>query len=412
MSAVNASLTGQPAGDIRIISADDHIVEPAHLWASRLPARYAARGPRIVREKVSIAAHDTPDLRMQSAGPSADGQWGDVWYFEDRREPLMTIGAAVGFPAERIGLQPVTFEELRPGCFDPCQRLADMDVAGVQASLCFPNLAPVRFCGQGFLEATDKELARECVRAYNDFVLDEWCAGSGGRLIPCGILPLWDVELAVGEARRVAARGMRALCFSEAPAHLGLPSLHAGYWDPLFGACEETGTVLMVHIGSSSRIPLPSPDAPVGEANLLLTCNASTALVDWLFSGLFVRYPGLKVCLAECQIGWVPYYLQRCDEVWREHRGWSGIGSIPAPPSQYFRTNMYVTFFSDEFGLRNLDAIGPDNVLAETDYPHSDSTWPDSLATVNGQLAAAGISGPTAEKVLRGNAAQLFQLDQ
>ena len=155
----------------------------------------------------------------------------------------------------------------------------------MEASLCFPNIAPVRFCGQGFLEAQDKQLAGLCVRAYNDWMLDEWCGPSGGRLIPLGLIPLWDADAAVAEVWRNAARGMKAVCFSEAPAHLGLPSMHTGYWDRFFAACEETETVIMLHIGSSSRIPLPSTDAPPGEANVLLFGNATTAMVDWLYLG-------------------------------------------------------------------------------------------------------------------------------
>jgi predicted TIM-barrel fold metal-dependent hydrolase len=259
------------------------------------------------------------------------------------------------------------------------------------------------------LQAKDKDLALLCVKAYNDFILDEWCGPSGGRLIPCGIIPLWDAEAAEEEVRRTAARGMRAMCFSEAPAHLGLPSMHSGYWDAFFAACEETETVLAIHIGSSSRLPMPSQDAPAGEANLLLTCNATVALVDWLFSGLFVRFPLLQILLAECQIGWIPFYLQRADEVWEIHRGWAEVRErVPSPPSSYFRSNIFVTYFSDAFGLRNLDAIGTDNVLVETDYPHSDTTWPESQALV--QKQTSHLDADVIEKITRGNARRLFRL--
>jgi predicted TIM-barrel fold metal-dependent hydrolase len=337
------------------------------------------------------------------------GDWADIWYYEDKREPLMLIGAAAGLAHDDVELRPTTFDEVRPGCYDPVARLTDMDAAGVEASLCFPNLVPTRFCGQGFLEAKDKVLAELCARAYNDFILEEWCAGSNGRLIPLTIVPLWDVNLAVAEIHRTAALGNRAVCFSEAPAKLGLKSIHSGYWDPFFAACEETQTVIMMHVGSSSHVPMPSDDAPWGESNLLTTLNATTALIDWMFSGLFVRFPNLKICLAECQIGWVPYYLQRADEVWRHHGSWTGSRALlPEPPSTYYRSNIYVTFFSDQFGLQNLDAVGVDNVLVETDYPHSDSTWPDSLAYF--QKQTGNLDPDTVEKIARGNARRLFRL--
>jgi predicted TIM-barrel fold metal-dependent hydrolase len=391
----------------RIISADDHVLEPPNLWTSRLPSKFQDRSPHVVRKKV---APPTIDLKHEAVA-SEDGQWADVWCYDGKEHPLLMLAAAVGFSHDDIEFRTVTYDDVRPGCTDPTARLADMDMAGVEGSLCFPNLAPVRFAGQGFLEAADKELALLCVQAYNDYILDEWTASDPNRLIPCGIVPLWDANLAAAEVRRTAARGMKSACFSAAPAHLGLPSLHVGYWDPLFAACEETETVLSIHVGSSSRIPLPSADAPPAEANILLVNNCSTALVDWLCSGLFVRYPNLKVLLAECQIGWIPYYLNRLDEVWNIHTGWAGIrDTLPELPSHYFRSNMYATFFSDVFGLKNLDAIGADNVLYETDYPHSDSTWPDCEKIAREQTEVAGLDAETTEKVVRGNARRLFRL--
>lgn len=393
-----------------VVSADDHVLEPPNLWTERLPKKYLEIGPHVVRQRIApptigLAPH------ADEVGRDEEGQWADVWCYEDGRHPMLMLGAAVGFSHDDIEFRTVTYDDVRPGCYDPAARLLDMDLGGVEASLCFPNLAPVRFAGQGFLDAKDKDLALLCVKAYNDFVVDEWCAGAEDRLIPCGIIPLWDASLAAEEVRRMAPRGIKAMCFSEAPAHLGLPSLHAGYWDPFFSACEETQTVIAIHIGSSSRIPLPSPDAPPAEANMLLTNNASTAMVDWLCSGLFVRYPDLNVLLAECQIGWIPYYLQRLDEIWAIHTGWAGIReTLPLPPSHYFRSNMYATFFSDPFGLRSLGDIGVDNVLFETDYPHSDSTWPDCQKTAKEQTEGAGLDEVATEKVVRGNARRLFRI--
>jgi predicted TIM-barrel fold metal-dependent hydrolase len=395
---------------LTVVSADDHVLEPPSLWLDRLPNKDRDVAPHVIRQKIAPPQIGL-SLHAEEVAPGEEGQWADVWVYDGKRHPLLMLGAAVGFSHDDIEFRTVTYDEIRPGCYQRAARLSDMDQAGVEASLCFPNLAPVRFAGQGFLEASDKDLALRCVHAYNDFIVEEWCAGVEQRLIPLGIVPLWDAALAADEVRRNAARGMKAVTFSEAPAHLGLPSLHAGYWDPFFEACEETQTVISIHIGSSSRIPLPSPDAPPAEANLLLTNNAVTAMVDWLCSGHFVRYPNLKVMLAECQIGWIPYYLRRLDEIWELHTGWAGIReTLPLPPSHYFRSNMYATFFNDEFGLKNLDEIGVDNVLFETDYPHSDSTWPDCDAVGQAQVAAAGLDEVTASKVLRDNAKQLFRI--
>jgi predicted TIM-barrel fold metal-dependent hydrolase len=167
-------------------------------------------------------------------------------------------------------------------------------------------------------------------------MVEEWCGDSGGRLIPLIIVPLWDANLAAAEVRRNAARGVRAVTFSEIPPHLGLPSIHSGFWDPFFQACEETKTTVCMHIGSSSRMPATSPDAPVAVAASLSFNNAMASLMDFLFSGLLVRYPKLKLAYSEGQIGWLPYILERADDVWREHRAWAEVKDIvPNPPSTY-----------------------------------------------------------------------------
>jgi predicted TIM-barrel fold metal-dependent hydrolase len=395
----------------RLVSADDHIVEPPDLWSKRLPAKYRDIGPHVLRQRIPRMSRVTLDMQVAETD---DGDWADVWHYEDKRFPIMLQAAAAGMPRNEVGIRPTTFDEMRPGCWQPKARVADMDVAGIDAQVCFPNLAPVRFAGQGFLEAKDKELALLCVRAYNDFVLDEWCAGSNGRLVQCGLIPLWDAELATAEVRRTAARGMRAICFSEAPMHLGLPTIHKGYWNPLFQACEETETVVMIHIGSSSNISVPSgTDAPQSEFQMLVSLNAAAAVVDWLFSGVVVDYPGLKVCFAESQVAWLPYYLQRMDQMWQQDRVYMAeeYARIPELPSDYFKSNMYVTFFNDPLGLRLLDDIGEDNVLCETDYPHNDTTWPTSQDDMRKQTEAAALTPAQTEKVIRGNAIKLFRLE-
>lgn len=388
-----------------IVSADDHVVEPPNVWTDRLPAKYRDVGPRVVRERGVVKLHDG-DFQYDA---SDEGEEVDTWYFEDLRIPSTLPGAAVGYSLDDMEMKVMTFDQMRPGCYDPVERLADMDVAGIDRSLCFPNLF-VRFCGQRFLFAKDRELALLCVRAYNDFIVDEWCAGSEGRLIPLGIIPLDDSKLAAAEVRRMAAKGMRAFCFSEIPPFLGLPSIHTDYWDPFFQACVETNSTIMLHIGSSSRLPVTSADAPNAVVNTLPALNSAMSMVDWLFSGVLIRFPTLRIGFAESQIGWIPYILQRADQVWEHNRGWNGVRDfIPNPPSSYYPGRIFCTFFDDDFGLRNLDAIGVDNVIFETDYPHSDSNWPDSLAVA--RKATAHLDAETTFKIVRGNALAMLGLD-
>ena len=186
----------------RIISVDDHVVEPPDLWSSRLPAKYEQRGPRIVREKGS---YDVAKTGLVWTAHDA-GEWADVWHYDGIVSPLMKLSAAAGF--DELGFGAVTFDQIRPGCWQQKERLADMDANHMDASICFPNTLP-RFCGQTFAERDDKDLALLCVRAYNDWMIDEWCAGDGkGRLIPLAMVPLWDPQLAADEVRRCAADGL------------------------------------------------------------------------------------------------------------------------------------------------------------------------------------------------------------
>ena len=276
--------------------------------------------------------------------------------YEDKRVPQTRLSAAAGFDRDEVKVVGITYDEMRDGCYDPKARLEDMDVNHVEASLCFPSFP--RFCGQTFMEADDKDLAKLCVEAYNDWMVDEWCGGSGGRLIPLCIIPLWDAELAAAEVRRNAERGVRAVCFSEIPPYLGLPSVHDadGYWEPFVQACEETDTVINMHIGSSSKMPSTSADAPAAVGSTLTFNNAMASMSDWLFSGLLEKFPEVKIAYSEGQIGWIPYILERADKVWEDNRAWGGVADkVPEPPSTYYFRQMYGCFFDDEVGLEMLD---------------------------------------------------------
>jgi predicted TIM-barrel fold metal-dependent hydrolase len=393
----------------RIVSADDHVVEPADVFTSRLPAKYRDVGPRIVRAPVAEMTFRGGNYvtRMGSGRPGDDGPLADWWLYEDLEWPHTRLGACAGFAPEDVQVVPMTYDEMRPGCYQPGPRLDDMDLNWVEASLCFPTFP--RFCGQTFLEAADKDLALLCVRAYNDWMVEEWCAGSGGRLLPLCLIPLWDPVLAAEEVRRNAARGVRAVCFSELPGNLGLPSVHdAGrHWDPFVAACDETGTVICMHSGSGSKMPSTSADAPPAVSSTLTHELAEGSLADWLFSGLLVRYPNLTLTYSEGQIGWIPYILARADRVWEHNRGWSDSRDlVPEPPSTYYWGRVYGCFFDDAAGLAALDAIGPDQVTFETDYPHADGTWPHSRAVAEKLLD--GLSDDVVHKIVRGNAMRML----
>jgi predicted TIM-barrel fold metal-dependent hydrolase len=390
----------------KIISVDDHVVEPAHVWQTWLPEKYREAGPRVVRRGIRKINWTGAAVYKEEFDDDAPDKV-DCWIYGDLTYTHKRMVAAVGYPVEEMTMTPITYDDMRPGCYDVKERLADMDANWVEASMCFPTFP--RFCGQTFAEGKDKELGLACVEAYNNWTVEEWCGESGGRLIPLCLVPLWDVELAAAEVRRNAARGVHAVAFSEMPFHLGLPTIHSGYWDPFFQACAETQTTVCMHIGSSSRMPATSADAPPAVTATLAFGNAMFSLIDFLFSGVLVRFPDLRLAYAESQIGWLPYTLERVDDVWHDNQGWAGTKVIPEPPSTYYYKQVFGCFFKDQHGIDSLEKVGVDNVTFETDYPHSDSTWPRSKQVAEKLLD--GLDDVTVHKILRGNAIRMLHLD-
>ena len=389
-----------------IISVDDHVIEPPDLFQKWLPAKYREDGPRVVR----MPWEKGTGIRGQRVRPAASGPENDFWIFGDLTAAVLNIEAAAGLKPEQLTNLPIDYADMRPGCYKVKERLLDMDEMHIERSLCFPNV--VRFCGQLFFWMQDKELAEACVYAYNDWMVEEWAAESGGRLMPLCVIPLWDPVAAAAEVRRNAARGVKSVTFSELPSLLGLPSVHdkGGYWKPFFEACDETGTVLSIHIGSSSSVAQSSDDMPAAARMSTLSFNAQLAFTDWMFSGLLIKYPNIKLAFSESQIGWIPYVLERMDRIWRVGNATARIDpSIVNKPSSYMPGRVYGCFFEDTFGVEVRDKIGIDQITFEADYPHQDSTYPYTFEYLTEVLA--DVPEEDAFKIARGNAITLLDLD-
>lgn len=350
---------------MQIVSVDDHLVEHPRVWQDRLPQKFKDSGPRIVEENGN-----------------------HVWVFEGQAFPTIGLNAVAGKPQEEWGMDPVRYEDMIPGCYDPHARVKDMDLDGVQAALCFPSFPG--FAGGTFHRANDKELALLCVKAWNDFYIDEWCAVAPDRYIPLAILPTWDIDAAVAEAERVAAKGARTVSFPDSPVPLGLPSFHSDHWNPLWQVCSEARMPVSLHFGAGGYVPgfsfaslaaSANPnavnDSPFAVAITLFSTNLMWTTVDLLFSGKLQKFPDLQFSLAEGGIGWVPYILERSDYVWERHRYYQPI-DFDTRPSDLFRKHFWGCFIDDVHGLQNRHVVGVDRITLEIDFPHSDSNWPNS----------------------------------
>src|SRR3954452_11472431 len=382
------------------ISVDDHLIEPARLWQERVPEKQRERAPRIVRDGDS-----------------------EFWVYEDRQIVTTGLNAVAGKKREEFSPEPITYEDMRPGCYEPAERVADMNQGFVLSSLMFPSFP--RYCGQVFHEVKDKELGLLCVQAWNDFILEEFAGDFPGRFIPMMIIPLWDPAAAAAEIERTAARGGKSIAFSENPTKLGLPSIHTDYWDPVFQSCDDAGIVVSMHVGSSSNLIRTSEDMPtLAFMAYSAAANQAGTLLDWLFSGKFDKFPNLKIALSEGSIGWIPYFLERAEQVVDKQRFWASRFDINMNAShergealgaskfdldtdirRLFKDHVYGTFIEDHAGLRLLDIIGEDNVMLECDYPHSDSTWPTTAEMANKWLGH--LPKETQHKITIGNASRV-----
>jgi predicted TIM-barrel fold metal-dependent hydrolase len=379
--------------EMELVSVDDHLIEHSMVWQDRLPSKYLELGPRIV---------ETTERTTNFMGGSAEAG-SEVWQYEGRIYHQIGLGATAGRPTEEINTDPVRFDQMRPGFYNSKARLEDMDLDGVKVQLCFPSFA--RFAGQTFLDGQDKKLSLLCVQAYNDFVLEEWCAAGPDRFIPMIILPLWDPGLAAMEMRRSYDKGARAVAFVENPAPLGLPSFHTDHWDPVFNVAEETGLVMCTHFGTSSKPPITAEDAPIAVRIALYGCNLMYATVDLLYSQVLHKHPQLKFALSEGGIGWIPYIVENADYIWERHWYHSKLNR-DIRPSELFRKHFWGCFIEDEHGLAARHEIGVDRIMWEGDYPHSDGPWPNARQHVADMMK--DVPDEEVQQIVEGNARKLF----
>ena len=270
-----------------------------------------------------------------------------------------------------------------------------------------PNMAG--FAGKVFAASKDVQLGFECVRAYNDFILDEWCAYAPDRQIPLVMLPYWDVGEATRELVRTAEKGARSATFSEQPHRLGLPSFHSNHWDHLFAAASEHEMPLAMHFGSGGDAMGAAPDGNYCAYIAMMGMNSMAATMDLIMSPVFHKFPRLKTVMAEGGIGWLPYVLEKADTTWERHR-WYNDMNREIPPSEVFKGHVYGCFISDQHGVDNLDIIGADSVLFESDYPHSDGKWPHTRKLLAESLL--NVRDDDARKVVELNARRIFRFPE
>ena len=371
--------------DMILVSVDDHLVEPPTLFEGKMPTKFADDAPRVIRQD--------------------DGS--EVWTFNGAIVPNIGLNAVAGRPREEYGIEPTAFDEMRPGCYDIHERVKDMNAGGVLGSMCFPSFPG--FAGRLFATHQDKDLALAVTQAYNDWHIDDWCGSYPGRFIPMALPILWDAELCAKEIRRNSEKGCHSVTFTENPATLGFPSFHDEYWDPMWRAASDCGTVVSVHLGSSGKITMTAENAPIDVMITLQPMNICSAAADLLWSRVIKEFPDLRFALSEGGTGWIPYFTDRIDRTYEMHHLWTGQDFGTKLPSEVFRERFLTCFISDPIGVKLRHDIGIDNIAWECDYPHSDSSWPqaaEELAEVT-----AGVPDEEINKITYENACRWYQFD-
>ena len=374
--------------DMILISVDDHVVEPPGLsdyFKDHVPAKFKDRVPRVIRRENGT----------------------DAWLIEGTEISTFGLNAVQGRPPESWGSDPGSFDQVRPGTHDVHQRIKDMDANGVLAAINFPSWPGMG--GQFFMQNTDHEYVAAMTRAYNDWQIEEWCGSYPGRFIPIGISGfMLGADWMAEEIRRIAAKGCHAISCHPDGYRFGAPDYHGDEWDPAWKACEEVGTVAVFHFGG---MPNFMPRTPFSVIPQSMPFQTAIFAGELLWSQMFIKFPKLKVALAEGGIGWVPYFLEKADFVYEHHSAWTGADFGDKVPSQVFREHVQTCFIDDTTGLKLRHDIGIDMITWECDYPHSDATWPISPETLWKSVQAAKLTDEEIHKVSWENAARWYQFD-
>jgi predicted TIM-barrel fold metal-dependent hydrolase len=339
-----------------VISVDDHLVEPPDMFEGRVAGGFQDRAPKIV---------EMPDGVQ-------------VWEFDGSFFTQVGMNAVAGRRPETVKVEPFRFDQMRRGCWDVDARVRDMDINGVWASVNFPSMI-TGFCGRVFSQASDPALGLAVTKAWNDWFYEEWYSRYPDRIVPMGITFLTDPEIGAEEIYRNAERGFTSVTLPERPHRIDLPSIFQEYWEPIIRACAETETVISLHVGSAGMMEFPDGCPTMQLGSTLFGQMSLTACAEWVWSGWGVKYPNLKIAMSEGGIGWVGMLLDRLDNI--VDRSGYGLG-WDVRPAEVLRRNFWFCTIDDPSTIDTRYAIGVENIMIEVDYPHGDSTWPDTQAVI------------------------------
>jgi uncharacterized protein len=359
-----------------IISADSHITEPPGTYIDRIDHAYKHRAPRMVH----------------------DAKRGDLFIIEGLDKPIpMGLIACAGKTAEELTMFGARFEDMHRGGWDPEARLADQDRDGVSAEILYPTV------GMMLCNHPDFDFKHACFQAYNRWIA-EYSGAHPDRLLGIGQTAMRSVEDGIADLESIKALGLRGVMLPGNPAGA---DYNDARWDPFYEAAVGLQLPLSFHILTSTQDQAKTR-GPRLNSFMAIIRGCQDILGTFIFGGVFERHPGLRVISVEADAGWVPHYMYRMDHAYSRHRYWLPSGTLTKMPSEYFREHVYTTFQDDWTAFQVKDLCNIRRLLWANDFPHSDSTWPESQAVL--ARHAAGLTDAERDLVLHDNVAELYRL--
>ncbi len=379
------------------ISADSHFESPPETWAHRIPAQFRDRGPHRIKLPNGGDAIVSEGRPINSGGTGLHG----------------------GIASERF--DPTRYDfDTTPGCGTPQQRLEEQDKDGVDAEIIYA-------LGVRQTSIKSRDAFHAIVRAYNDYLAEEFCAVDPDRLLGMGVLPSVGAEEDIAEMTHCAELGLKGVCLTTYPSGKNYPTDEDDrFWAAAIDLAMPVTihTCLLAKMGDRETALYKYPLEPQGEekpstdfvqrlARQAPYHSGSVEASQLVVSGLFDRFPTLRIYWAENNVGWIPYYYEQMDHEYEVNRFWAerslGLPLLKNRPSEYLRQAAYWGFFEDAFGMRVRDEIGVDRLLWGTDFPHLVTRWPHSLETWEKQ--AEGVPEEDRRKMVADNAINFFHLD-
>jgi predicted TIM-barrel fold metal-dependent hydrolase len=388
------------AREYRLLSSDGHLEVPPERWAGRVPQKYRDRAPHTVH------LPDGGDALMIEGQPLLEANFLDL-----------RAGRAEG-TWQPFGLK----VEEAAGTGSPEQRVREQDQDGIDAEVLFPAMV----AGPVFWRnIAHDDVYRSVIRAYNDWLAEEYCAVAPDRLIGMGVIPITNVEDAMAEMEHCARLGLKGVLLGALPNAKGYPTPED---DKFWAAALDLDMPVTVHVQfyrtgpraaqPTFRYPKETPEImqrlrrPFLEWITNFGLAPSVSISQLVLSGVFERFPKLKIFFAETRLGWVPFWLEHADLWYKRHLGWAeeqlGFKPLKALPSEYVRQHVYFSVQYERVAVEERKHVGVDRIMFATDFPHIECEWPNTKPLV--EEIYADVPEADRRRIWAQNAVEFFKL--